>query len=377
MRLNDLTYPLAITMWDFSWLERRWIGGGFEDWGRALDELRDRGYDAVRIDAFPHLLAADPDREWDLVPQWTEHDWGAPGPVRIQSIRSALIEFIGACRDRSIKVGLSSWYREDTADTRLRYNTPALQAGIWISVLDTIVDAGLGDQLLYVDLANEWPIPLFNPYAYANGTAADLAARATLGTWMDEAIGAVRAQHPNFDYCFSFATELTTLADQDLKTFDLLEPHLWMTTLETSDFYQRIGYDLFSSHNDRDSYRQLQHAEAEYRRDPAHWQRALADSIHRTAAWSRSTGIPLITTECWSIINWKDWPGLDWTWVKDLNAYGVRAAASTARWSAIATSNFCAPQFRGMWSDVSWHRELTDVIHQAGLPHTDTAVARA
>jgi hypothetical protein len=76
MRLTDLTHPLALTMWDFSWLERRWIGGGFEDWGRALDELRERGYDAVRIDAFPHLLAADPDREWDLVPVWTEHDWG-------------------------------------------------------------------------------------------------------------------------------------------------------------------------------------------------------------------------------------------------------------------------------------------------------------
>ena len=50
--------PLAITMWDFSWLERRWPGAGYEDWNVALDELAARGYDAVRIDAYPHLVAS-------------------------------------------------------------------------------------------------------------------------------------------------------------------------------------------------------------------------------------------------------------------------------------------------------------------------------
>jgi hypothetical protein len=45
-------------MWDFSWLERRWPGAGYEDWSQALDELVERGYEAVRIDAYPHLVAA-------------------------------------------------------------------------------------------------------------------------------------------------------------------------------------------------------------------------------------------------------------------------------------------------------------------------------
>ena len=49
--------PLAITMWDFSWLERRWPGAGYEDWDAALDGLAERGYDAVRIDAYPHLVS--------------------------------------------------------------------------------------------------------------------------------------------------------------------------------------------------------------------------------------------------------------------------------------------------------------------------------
>ena len=53
-------HPRAITMWEFSWIERRWPGAGYEDWDQALDELYVRGYNAVRIDPFPHLLAADP-----------------------------------------------------------------------------------------------------------------------------------------------------------------------------------------------------------------------------------------------------------------------------------------------------------------------------
>ena len=46
-------------MWEFSWLERRWPGAGYEDWDQALSELVDRGYDAIRIDAFsPRELMA-------------------------------------------------------------------------------------------------------------------------------------------------------------------------------------------------------------------------------------------------------------------------------------------------------------------------------
>ena len=59
--LKDIEQPVAIAMWYVSWLWRRYPGGGFEDWDRALDELEERGYNAVRIDAFPHLVARDRD----------------------------------------------------------------------------------------------------------------------------------------------------------------------------------------------------------------------------------------------------------------------------------------------------------------------------
>lgn len=64
--MAEKPHPLAITMWDFSWIERRWDGAGFADWDDALDQLVERGYDAVRIDAFPHLISAAPQKEWLL-----------------------------------------------------------------------------------------------------------------------------------------------------------------------------------------------------------------------------------------------------------------------------------------------------------------------
>ena len=79
-----MIHPLAITMWDFSWIERRWDGAGFEDWNAALDGVKERGYDAVRIDAFPHLLSQAPEKEWLLLPVWYSNDWGSPYKVRVR-----------------------------------------------------------------------------------------------------------------------------------------------------------------------------------------------------------------------------------------------------------------------------------------------------
>lgn len=82
--LRRLKRPLAITMWDFSWLERRWPGAGYEDWDSILDELKQRGYDAVRIDAYPHLVAAAAGRTWELLPRWNQQVWGSPAKNRVR-----------------------------------------------------------------------------------------------------------------------------------------------------------------------------------------------------------------------------------------------------------------------------------------------------
>lgn len=346
-------------MWDFSWLERRWPGAGYEDWDQALDELKARGYDAVRIDAYPHLVAAGADKTWELIPCWSVQDWGSVSINRVR-VQPELNEFIGKCAKRGMAVGLSTWFREDPEKRREKIASPAELGGIWVKTLDTI-DPGLRKSLLYVDLCNEWPLDVWAPF-YPKNTPR----KSPEGVrWMKEAIDVVRAKYPDLDYTFSFTTEYDDWREQNVSMLDFLEPHIWMA--QWSEFYKEVGYNY--ERFDTKGYENLQRkGESLYKSKPQYWKSKLSEGVKFAADWSRAASKPLITTECWSIVDYKDWPLLSWDWPKELCEHGVREAAATGRWAAIATSNFCGPQFRGMWRDVAWHRRLTDVIHGAKVP---------
>ncbi len=72
---------------------------------------------------------------------------------------------------------------------------------------------------------------------------------------------------------------------------------------------------------------------------------------------------PLITAECWGLVDYKHWPLLDWDWIKELRRLGVQRASQIGRWAIIATSNFCGPQFVGICRDIAWYQKLTKQIH--------------
>jgi hypothetical protein len=357
--------PRAITMWEFSWIERRWPGAGYEDWDRALDELKERGYDAVRIDPFPHLLAADPHKTWTLWPQWSTQVWGSPDVNRIVLV-PALFEFIGKCRDRGIKVGLSSWYRKDDADTRMTITDPEVMAANWTKTLDLISQAGLIDAILYTDLCNEWPGEDWAPYMKPAMSYGQWDHPASLD-YMHKAIALVRAKYPAMPLFFSVATgKMQSFLNHDLSEFDLLDPHIWMAQQNNVEFYKLTGYAYERFENKGYTNLSLK-AEDAYRARPQYWQNLLVKGIDEFADVSRKIRMPLITTECWAIVDYKDWPLLKWDWVKDLCALGAGRAAASGRWLAIATSNFCGPQFVGMWRDVSWHQQLTRTIKSAEI----------
>ena len=144
--LKDIEQPVAIAMWYVSWLWRRYPGGGFEDWDRALDELEERGYNAVRIDAFPHLVARDRDgRSVDVfhVPAYlSEYPWPIwrnQQPIDINH-REALVEFVSKCRDRGIYVALSSWMHDAEPGRCEQVEGVAGLVGIWDETLTLLAD---------------------------------------------------------------------------------------------------------------------------------------------------------------------------------------------------------------------------------------------
>ncbi len=356
----------AITMWDFSWLERRWPGAGYEDWDRALDELAERGYDAVRIDAFPHFIAADGNREWTLIPCWNTQEWGSPARNTIKGVAPALHEFMRKCKVRGIKVALSSWFREATDDVRMNIKTPADLARVWQVTLDGIKKAGLLDTVLWVDVVNEWPGPRWCPYFQPPldwGQWDDPRGLAYIKT----AIEGLRLGYPELPILFStMGTRSKQFGEVDITFLDAIEHHIWMAALNNGEFYNilKYEYELF----DPVGYEKLQNgAEQLYRSKPEYWQGILTREIDIMADISRKLNKPLATTECWGLVDYKDYPLLNWNWIKDLCELGATRAAATGQWVAISTSNFCGPQFVGMWSDIAWHRRMTTAIKNAPL----------
>lgn len=366
--------PKAITMWDFSWLERRWPGAGYEDWDYAVSELVKRGYDAVRIDAYPHLFIKDPEGEWTLKPEWNQQDWGAPALTKVSEIRKNLIEFMRVCKKHDVAVGLSAWFREDINNVRMEIKTPQDLANAWISVLDAVRDAGLEDAVLYVDAANEYPAwcPfIYNDAEYraahkdGNNDECIIRTDSISKRWAKETLDILRSTYPQYDYTFSQADYYDNLDKLDNSPFDFIEAHLWMTSY--TDFYKKIDYN-FERFSSKGYENVVKYAEDLYKSDADGWDSKLIEGVKMLADWSKRENKPLITTECWGIVDYKDRPLLNWDWVKHLCEIAVKQAASEGRWLAIATSNFCGPQFNGMWRDVKWHQELTDIIKNAKLP---------
>lgn len=350
--------PFSIAMWDFSWLERRWTGAGFEDWDTALSELVARGYDAVRIDPYPHLIYADPEKEWVMTPIWTEHAWGSPRLTKI-TVTENLRLFLSACKNHGVKVALSSWYRRDKDDTLMRIKSPRDLAAIWAELMLMIEKWDLLDNILYVDFCNEWPFDIWAPFfvkACGNVGFFDEGSM----NWMRETVRIFKKHYPEIPVTFSTGYPLTDDAP-DVSFLDFLEVHTWMAT--SSDYYRKLGYK-YERFIDSGYVKLAFDGERVYREDKERYDNHLIRNIEAISEWAEKRNMPIICTECWAVVDYKDGPMLEWDWIREICEIGVKTAAGTGVYAGIATSNFCAPQFVGMWREVDWHRRMTDVIRR-------------
>jgi len=372
-RLLTTERPFAIAMWDFSWLERRWPGAGYEDWDLALDELGERGYNAVRIDAYPHLVSSDPEASWTLEPCWNQNDWGSPSRISVQ-VQPALNQFLEKCQEREISVALSSWYRRDTGGHYRFSIDPESHARNWIQTIRSIEAAGLLQTLLYVDFCNEWPLEIWAPYFNPKddkkfGDEESL-------SWIDQCLAEFKSAYPEIPVTFSNIGKLGLSMAQftRISGMDFFEPHLWMAQAEDDRFYQQVGY-RYEKFETVGYENMVKFAEPLYRSNSDYWNSLQRNWIHEVAEEALDLGRFLVTTEGWSVVDYKDWPGLDWGWVKASCEHGILCAVETGRWLSMCSSNFCGPQFVGMWRDVEWHQRITSLIRNASIDRLDESVA--
>jgi hypothetical protein len=374
--------PVAIAMWDFSWILRHHRLGEFENWDKALDELAGRGYNAIRMDAMPHLVAPDAsgritEEYYFKKDSWKPALWGNDYSVRFRP-REALLEFLPKCYARGIHAGLATWFPGPVQ----RFREPDGLLRAWQGTLSFLEGHGLLDRVLYVDVLNEYPMwhgfdwlkkgveeraDLKNFRAsHPDVHVPDLETIGRQGRFnplqkqffndfLTGLLTTLKKQWPRLDFFASLDSGMP-LDAIDLSAFGALDYHIWFHHHQEMG---RAGLSRISAMpNDNDfeaAYADLKRFWAGNRARMIEWMTGRIQAISAAAA---KHGIPCGNTEGWGPIFWIDAPSLDWEWTKESAEICVDVALANG-YKFICTSNFTHPQFRGLWEQVQWHRKMT------------------
>ena len=142
---------LALTCWDYAWPLRREYGPGGGAVERALDEAVERGFNAVRLDPYPHLLATPANSvHLDRCEIFAEPDArrGIGAGAETVQIRKAFRRLLNGAADRGLKLWLSGFF---IADSRARRQFAVVwwMMHDWLSNENAIRFRGQGYQILH------------------------------------------------------------------------------------------------------------------------------------------------------------------------------------------------------------------------------------
>jgi hypothetical protein len=354
--------PLAIAMWDYSWILRHHRYGEFENWDRVLEGLAERGYNAIRMDAMPQYAAADTDgtveTEFRSVKDgWSPSMWGNDYTMSFRP-REALLEFLPKCEKYGIRVGLATWFINHGTTRKNIFLEEGGLARAWSETLSFLKKNDLLKNILYVDVLNEYP----NWHGYEwflkeMRNKSDEARKPFYNEFMSGTLRKLKSEFPGLDFFASIDSGMD-LANIDLSEFGAMDYHIWFAHRggipglnDVSAKNQTLDY--------RKTYSDLMLFWKEKRNEYIGWMEGRLGDISGAAA---ANGIVCGNTEGWGPIFWLDHPELDWGWVKESAEICVDLARRHDNYKFICTSNFTHPQFRGMWEDIRWHRRITSKI---------------
>ncbi|MDB5250251.1 MAG: hypothetical protein JWQ40_4645 [Segetibacter sp.] len=389
--LDKLKKPLAIAMWDFSWILRHHRYGEFENWDKVLNELARRGYNAIRLDVMPQYVAADTDgkitEEFRSVKKdWAPAKWGNDYTMSFRP-REALLEFLPMCRKYGFRLALSSWFTNHNTGPRGVFSEQGGALRAWTETLAFLQQHDLlDDNIIYIDLLNEYPkyhgfdwfkhemnargdakqFRLNNPNAFfpddfdmGISGGYNVLQQKFMQDFANDFIQKLKTQFPGYPYQFS-VTYTTPLDSIDISRFGSLDYHLWFTAAADIPNWRSLGgIDL--SKDNRPAFNQLMKFWEENKSQMTQW---MDKAITAVASKARENNITCGNTEGWGPVGWLDHPDLNWNWVKEAADIAVPLAKKHSSYKYICSSNFTHPQFKGIWEDIKWHRKITSLIKE-------------
>jgi len=383
---EGLTPPrVTNAMWDYSWIAQHYPGGAFADFDKAADQLLERCFNTVRIDAFPLVIGSlRSESEAVTITGKPLANWGMSDRDRKHLVTRELVQFMRAVKQRGLSVILSSWGTDckEYPDRRqwLAKDRDAFRK-CWERTLDILGSHDLLDHVLYVDLDQEFPY--FSPFqaelemlAKKPATTAQSTEAAmeqvgqfeqglTRMAWNHEQLQYVRqlfsemvphfqSRYPRLRFTYSLTAFFKEVRSLGLQLFDVLELHFW---IHSPRFDNRTGFSKLTKDRGQRDYKD--YADRIAATLDAVGPMLVKEMDNRLAfakAWSEEIAAPLLTTEAWGPWWHMDHADLDWTWLRDWCEQCMTLAAQHGLWG-LTPWNYSHPYWKN-WADVAWYRKV-------------------
>lgn len=376
--LKKIEKPLAIAMWDFSWM----LSEGFGDIIKALDELVERGYNAIRIDVFPASINTFMEKGITTFTYSGTGErntvWGNINEVRINTPEKVELIF-RECIKRNIYIGISSWITFAAED----YNDIELNEfiKIWDSTLKFLDERDLLHNIIYVDLMNEYPV--CNGFKWLRTKALNKAEKKELTgmehvqvdeslkfddfeskIWRDvsaELLDYFHTKWRDLDFTISIIAPTHSFKIDKyvaVEKLDTIDAHLWIAfhadlfanfhlrDIYTDEEYLKMHTELFEVFDaNRDRYIQ--------------W---IDECIAIFALEADKHGLTIGNTEGWGLVVWRERPSVNWNFIKIAAELIIPVCKKYKCFKYICTSNFTHPMFKSLWADIEWHKKVTEMI---------------
>lgn len=398
--LNKQT-PLTIAMWDFSWLKGSHPGGSFADLSRCVAEAAERGYNTLRIDAFPHAYVQP---QWHFKPQGINRRFPTWGDVLLPDgytvdVRRKVIELADLCRQHGIWLALDTWQSFDILGPTLPKGgmiEPDQEEKVcrdwsaaWAKALRLMRDDGVLERAAWVAPLNE--VPLFlgammrsvkvsDPEVRHEGQThfrADLpeldAVFQRVNTWLGEDVKAEIARD-GIPMAYS-ALGAENYGARVTDIYDIADIHFMPDVLLGDDDKVALekagkGASKFCLHDGPMKEFDLAIYSAAWDRALRRNYRAMLDLAHDYAREALArTVLPSgkrlagVLTEPYGPCNFPDHPEVSWEAYKDWNGDAARIFAGYD-YAGLSLSNHAEPLF-SLWRDAEWQRRTNLYIHSA------------
>lgn len=242
----------------------------------------DRGFNTVRIDAFPLVIGAlKSDDETITVAGNPLANWGMSDVDRPHAIVRELVEFMRAAKGRGLSVILSSWGKDCKEYPDRKQALAKDRDGFrkcWERTLDILGSHDLLGHVIYVDLDQEFPF--FSPF---KDELNELAKQKSAGRSVEAAMEEVgqfeqgltrlawkpaqmeyvrrlfsemlphfQSRYPRQRFTYSLTSFFKEVRAMGLQLFDVLELHLW---IHSPRFDNRTGFQKLTKDRGEHDYR--------------------------------------------------------------------------------------------------------------------------